>query len=65
MTSNTLGRNILIDAAGKYRGVEFGMMNQPYVNAQYLNCEYDGEMTIDKAYEWLKTQPEFEDAEDI
>lgn len=40
-------------------------MNWPYVDAQYLNCEYDGEMAIGKAYEWLKTLPQFEEAEDI
>ena len=35
------------------------------VNTQYLNCDYDGEMTIQKAYEYLKTIPQYEGAEDI
>lgn len=51
--------------SGKYRDLEEGMMNWPYVNAQYINTEYDGSMTITKAYEYLKTLPEFEGAEDI
>lgn len=41
------------------------MMNWPYVAARYLNLNFDGDMTISKAYEWLKTLPEFKDAEDI
>lgn len=38
--------------------------NAPYVDAQYLNCEYDGTMDIEKAYEWLKTLPQYEGAAD-
>ena len=58
------GRQVEKDcAAGKYRDVDFGMMNWPYVDAQYLNCDY--EMSISKAYEWLKTQPQFVLVEDI
>lgn len=60
------GRQIEKDyAAGLYNDLEEGMMNWPYVDAQYLDCEYDGEMTISKAYEYLKTLPEFEGAVDI
>lgn len=60
------GRQIEKDyAAGLYDDVEQGMMNWPYVDAQYVICEYDGEMTIPKAYEWLKTLPQFEGAEDV
>ena len=60
------GRQIEKDyAAGLYNDVEEGMMHFPYVDAQYLNCAYDGEMTIVRAYEWLKSQPQFEGAEDI
>ena len=40
-------------------------MNQPYVDAQYLNFDYDGEMSISKQYEWLKARPQFIEAEDI
>ena len=50
---------------GKYKDVDEGMMNWPYVNAQYMSTEYDGEMTISKAYEWLKSLPDFEGAEDV
>lgn len=52
-------------AAGKYDDMEEGLMVWPYVDARYINVEYDGEMTIPKAYEWLKTLPEFEGAEDV
>lgn len=51
--------------AGMYNSVEEGMMNWPYVDARYLNCEYDGDMTITKAYEYLKSLPAFEGAIDI
>ena len=60
------GRQIEKDyAAGKYNDLEEGMMKFPYVDAQYLNCGYNGEMTIPKAYAYLKTLPQFEGAEDI
>lgn len=60
------GRQIEKDyTAGLYKDVEEGMMNWPYVAARYLNLNFDGDMTISKAYEWLKTLPEFKDAEDI
>ena len=52
-------------AAGLYKDVDEGLIKWPYVDAQYITCEYDGDMTIAKAYEWLKTQPVFEGAEDI
>ena len=63
---NEAGRQIEKDyAAGKYDNIEAGMMKFPYVKADYLNCDYDGEMTITKAYDYLKTLPEFEGAIDV
>lgn len=60
------GRQIEKDyAAGKYNDLEEGMMNWPYVNAQYINTEYDGEMTISKAYKYLKTLPQFLGADNV
>lgn len=60
------GRQIEKDyAAGLYNDLEEGMMNWPYVNARYIHCDYDGEMTIVKAYDYLKTLPEFEGAIDV
>ena len=60
------GRQIEKDyAAGLYSDLEEGMMNWPYVDARYINCEYDGDMTVPAAYAFLKTLPEFEGAEDI
>ena len=60
------GRQIEKDyAAGLYNNLEEGLMTWPYVDANYLNCEYDGDMTVSKAYEWLKTLHAFEGAEDI
>lgn len=63
---NEAGRQIEKDyAAGKYDNVETGMMKFPYVNADYIHLPYDGEMTIVKAYNYLKTLPEFEGATDV
>ena len=60
------GRQIEKDyAAGLYNDLEEGMMKWPYVDAKYHHIPYDGDMSITKAYGWLKTLPEFEGAEDI
>lgn len=60
------GRQIEKDyAAGKYNDVEAGLMNFPYVQATYISAGYDENMTVAKAYEYLKTLPKFEGAEDI
>lgn len=60
------GRQIEKDyESGLYKDTDQTLMNWPYVDARYLNCNYDGEMTIVKAYEFLKSLPEFEGAEDI
>ena len=50
---------------GKYKDVDFGNMSWSYVYSKYYACEYNGEMTISKAYEWLKALPQYEGAEDI
>ena len=52
-------------AAGKYKDVDEGLIPFPYYNAEYLNAPYDSEMTITKAYVYLKTLSEFEGAEDV
>ena len=36
-----------------------------FIEAQMFNAPYDQDMTVISAYEWLKTLPEFEDAEDV
>lgn len=60
------GRQIEKDyVAGLYSDLEEGMMNWPYVDAQYISCDYDGEMTITRAYEYLKTLPEYAGSVDI
>lgn len=60
------GRQIEKDYAdGIYDNVEEGMMNWPYVASRYLNCDYDGTMTITKAYEYVKSLPEFDGAIDV
>lgn len=60
------GRQVEKDyAAGLYRDVDAGMMNFPYVRAKYFHLKYDEEMTITKAYEYLKTLPWFEGGADI
>ena len=35
------------------------------VEADYINAEYDDNMTIETAYEYLKTLDKYKDAEDI
>lgn len=37
----------------------------PYRKAVTYECDYDEDMTVEKAYEWLKKQPAFVGAEDI
>lgn len=60
------GRQVEKDySSGLYRDVEEGLFTFPYVSAQYINCEYDPDMTIKRAYEYLKTLPQFEGAEDV
>ena len=60
------GRNIEKDyAKGKYKDMDERLVSFPYVDAQYLHPDYDGTMTVEKAYEYLKTLPEFEGAEDV
>lgn len=38
---------------------------QPYIKGKTYETEYDEAMTPEKAYEYLKTLPEFEGATDI
>lgn len=60
------GRQVEKDyAAGKYNSIDMGLVPFPYVDAKYINTPYDGEMTISKAYEYLKTLSEYEGAEDV
>ena len=59
---NAEGRQYEKDYAN---GLIEGEPTFPYVDAQYYNLEYEPEMTIVKAYEWMKTNlPKFENAED-
>lgn len=60
------GRQIEKDyAAGKYNDVEEGMMKFPYVDAIYIDADYDGDMTISSAYDYIKTLPKFVGSEDV
>lgn len=60
------GRQVEKDyAAGLYNDVEAGMINFPYVQATYISAAYDESMTIKKAYDYLKTLPQFAGAEDV
>lgn len=52
-------------ANGLYDDLEEGMMKFPYTQSNYINTEYDPDMTVSAAYNYLKTLPEFEGAEDI
>lgn len=42
-----------------------GIVLQPYRKSTTYETAYDGAMTIDTAYEYLKTLPQFEGAEDV
>lgn len=60
------GRQIEKDySAGLYNHLDVGDMKFPYVDAEYVSFPYDGEMTITKAYEQLKTLPRYSGAENI
>ena len=50
---------------GKHRNMDEALIKWSYVDVQYINCDYDGDMTISKAYEYLKMLPTFEGVEDI
>lgn len=41
------------------------ILEQPYKVSTTYETAYDEEMTIEKAYKYLKTRPEFEGAEDV
>lgn len=63
---NADGRQIEKDyAAGLYNDLEEGMMKFPYVDARYICADYNPDMTVSAAYDYIKTLPEFEGAEDI
>ena len=63
---NEDGRQIEKDyAAGKYNDVEIGTMKFPYFNAKYINVEYTDDMTVKKAYAYIKTLPQFEGGIDV
>ena len=45
--------------------IENGDEMSVYINTMFFNTEYDQSMTVEGAYEYLKTLPEFSDAEDV
>ena len=55
-TANTTANSVKTDLAN---------MNWPYVETQYLHCDYDEAMSIPNAYAYLKTLQQFEGVEDI
>lgn len=60
------GRQIEKDyAAGLYSDVEAGMMNFPYVDAQYITTDYNPDMNVSGAYNFIKTLSKFDGAEDV
>ena len=42
-----------------------GEITLPYTLCNYISTDYDANMNIHNAYEWLKIQPEYVGAEDI
>lgn len=60
------GRQIEKDyAAGLYDNVDYALVKFPYVDAKYISFDYDESMTVEGAYNYLKTLPQFEGAEDV
>ena len=60
------GRQIEKDySEGKYKGTDEELIKCPYVDDQYICTEYNSDMAISKAYEYLKMLPQFKGAEDI
>lgn len=47
------------------RGEIEGEPTFPYVEAEYMNYDYEDGVDIKKAYELLKSEPGFETAEDV
>lgn len=39
--------------------------NYPYIETRHIGTDYDETMSVESAYEYLKTLPEFEGAEDV
>lgn len=39
--------------------------NRPYMRSKTYETDYDPDMTIEEAYEFLKTLPDFKDAGDV
>lgn len=60
------GRQIEKDYAnGLYDDLDEGMMKFPYVSAEYINVGYDPDMTVSKAYGYLKSLPKYAGATDV
>lgn len=47
-----------------YRAGIAEVLNPPYVHAEYYNLDYDPDFSVNRAYQWLKTLPQFEGALD-
>ena len=61
---NSIGVLSYVDADARTSEKE-SIIEQPYVQSITYETAYDEAMTIEKAYEYLKTRPEFEGATDI
>lgn len=40
-------------------------LSRPYMRSKTYETDYDPDMTIEEAYKFLKTLPDFKDAEDV
>ncbi len=64
-----VGVNCIIEVAGytdqKKRAEEQSTGADVYVDTQFVNVDYDPEMSVAKAYSLLKGMPEFADARDV
>lgn len=52
-------------SAGLYSDADPAEITFPYVESNYINFAYDGDMTVEKAYGALKEMENFKDSEDL
>lgn len=58
-------RNAAGEELSEEEQVELGKGINVLIETKYYNTDYDKDLNVDNAYEYLKTLDEFKDAEDI
>ena len=63
---NEDARNLELESQGKVcTSLADEPTNYPYIETRQIGTDYDENMSVEAAYEYLKTLPEFEGAEDV